>query len=95
MHGGKSTGAPTGKANANYKHGKRTLERINERQEIKALCRSAQENTKNTKQLLRLFKKKARNLGIPWVKLWALCCLDDDGEALTDFIAKRLQASNV
>ena len=93
MHGGKSTGAPTGKANANYKHGKRTLERINERREVKALCRDAQANTQNTKQLLRSFKQQARNLGVRWKKLWSLCCLDDNGEALINLIVKRIQAS--
>ncbi len=94
MHGGKSTGAPIGKANANYKHGKRTLEKINQRREIKALCRNAQINTKHVKQLLRLFKQRARNLGVRWEKLWSLCCLNDDGEALINLIAKRIQAQS-
>lgn len=95
MHGGKSTGAPTRKANAKYKHGKRTIERINERREIKALCRDAQANTQITKQFFRSFKQHVRNLGVRWEKLWSLCCLDDNGEALINLIAKRLQTSRI
>ncbi|WP_373280541.1 HGGxSTG domain-containing protein [Methylomonas koyamae] len=77
MHGGKATGAPTGKANGNYKHGKRTQEKIDERLEIKALCRSAGQNTRYTRQQLGIFREHAKTLGVRWQKLWTLCCRDD------------------
>ena len=91
MHGGKSTGAPTGKANGNYKHGRRTIERIEERREFKALIRDARRITKQNNGYFRQFKKDARDLGIKWQKLWDLCIEDDGGAALVLFIAKRLQ----
>lgn len=91
MHGGKSIGAPIGKSNGNYKHGRNTQQRLNERKELKELCRKALEDTKQTNQLLRQFKHQARNLGVRWQKLWQLCCQDDNGKELLLFIAKRLQ----
>jgi hypothetical protein len=91
MHGGKSTGAPTGKANGNYKHGRRTQERLDERKEIKALMRGSRRNIKQCNALLRQFRKEARNLGVKWQNLLGLCFENDGGAALVLFIAKRLQ----
>ncbi|WP_445668804.1 chromate transporter [Methylomonas koyamae] len=92
MHGGKATGAPTGKANGNYKHGKRTQEKIDERREIKVLCRNARQNARYTRQQLAIFREHAQTLGVRWQKLWTLCCRDDGGAALKLFIGKRLHA---
>jgi hypothetical protein len=90
MHGGKSTGAPTGKANGNYKHGKRTQERLNERSEIKGLIRDSRRNTKQFNGYLRQFRKHANDLGVKWQKLWGLCLENDGGASLVLFIVKRL-----
>ena len=90
MHGGKSTGAPTGKDNGNYKHGKRTQQRMQERREIKALCHEARTATRATNRLLYRFKLEARNLGLRWQKLWQLCTQDDGGVELVQVIATRL-----
>src|SRR5829696_2327225 len=39
MHGGKSPGAPKGKANGNYRHGRFTCEAIERRRGLNALVR--------------------------------------------------------
>jgi len=39
MHGGKSPGAPKGKANGNYRHGRFTCEAIERRRDLNALIR--------------------------------------------------------
>ncbi len=39
MHGGSSPGAPKGKANGNYKHGRFTCEAIAQRRQLNALIR--------------------------------------------------------
>lgn len=40
MHGGKSTGAPSGSAHPNYRHGRRTRAAIEERRESRAVLSS-------------------------------------------------------
>jgi hypothetical protein len=52
MHGGKSTGAPTGKANGNYRHGKRTKKAKRFRQTIKGLRVSIRSNDYKTTNTL-------------------------------------------
>jgi hypothetical protein len=42
MHGGASPGAPKGKANGNYKHGRFTAEAIESRRRLNALIRELQ-----------------------------------------------------
>jgi hypothetical protein len=37
MHGGSSPGAPKGKANGNYRHGRFTCEAVERRRELRAL----------------------------------------------------------
>ena len=91
MHGGKSTGAPTGKANGNYKHGRQTIVRIEERRYCKSLIRNSSSNTKHLNGLLRAFRKQARILGVKWPVLWRLCLKGDGKAALVLFICKRLQ----
>ena len=94
MHGGKSSGAPTGKANGNYKHGKQTQERIEQRREFKRMIREAESNTRQTSLYFRELKKMARELGVRWPKLWKLYCKNDGGAELTLFIAKRIRRAN-
>ena len=43
MHGGKSTGAPCGPANGNYRHGRYTKESIADRRLVQQLIREAKE----------------------------------------------------
>jgi hypothetical protein len=43
MHGGASPGAPRGKANGNYKHGRFTAEAIEQRRRLNALIRMLKE----------------------------------------------------
>jgi hypothetical protein len=90
MHGGKSTGAPTGKANGNYKHGKCTIEQIENRRYIKRLIRDSRRNTKQFNGYLRQFRKHANDLGVKWQKLWGLCLENDGGASLVLFILKQL-----
>lgn len=91
MHGGKSTGAPIGKANGNYKHGRRTQERLREKRELKDMLRTSRKNNRQINGLLREFKQVARDLGVKWSKLWKLCCQNDGGDALLSLIAKRVK----
>ena len=44
LHGGKSTGAPTGERNGNYKHGHYTKEAIAERRVISELLRASRDH---------------------------------------------------
>lgn len=90
MHGGKSTGAPTGKANGNYKHGKQTQERTAQRQAYRGLMSDARNSARQANLTLGIFKQAARDLGVRWPKLWQLCTKGDGGAKLTLFIAKRL-----
>jgi hypothetical protein len=41
MHGGTSPGAPTGKANGNYRSGNWTKEWLELRRQVTAMCREA------------------------------------------------------
>jgi hypothetical protein len=43
LHGGASPGAPTGKANGAYRHGRFTNEAVERRRELSALIRLMQE----------------------------------------------------
>jgi len=43
MHGGASPGAPKGKANGNYRHGRFTNDAVQRRRAMKAWLRSVQE----------------------------------------------------
>jgi len=43
MHGGSSPGAPKGKANRNYRHGRFTCEAIERRRDLNALIRIMRE----------------------------------------------------
>ncbi len=50
LHGGKSTGAPKGKANGNYRHGYYTTEAIAERRELRALIQECRESVKTVRE---------------------------------------------
>jgi hypothetical protein len=48
MHGGSSPGAPKGKANGNYRHGRFTNEAVARRRELHALIRLMQTTARET-----------------------------------------------
>ncbi|WP_322096788.1 HGGxSTG domain-containing protein [Paramagnetospirillum marisnigri] len=50
LHGGKSTGAPKGKANGNYRHGYYTAEAIAERRELRTLIQECRESVKTVRE---------------------------------------------
>jgi len=53
MHGGKSTGAPKGKANGNFRRGRFTVEAVTERREMATLLREAREEIALVKMIAR------------------------------------------
>lgn len=79
MHGGKSTGAPEGKANGNYRHGRRTQKRIKERRDLREFCRNARENASAARKLFSQFRQMARELGVSAAKLLEMIIRNDGG----------------
>ncbi len=77
MHGGKSPGAPEGKANGNYRHGRRAQERIEYRRELKALCRQVRESAAAGNKLFRQYRQIAREFGVSAGELFELCSRKD------------------
>jgi glucans biosynthesis protein len=90
MHGGKSTGAPTGKANGNYKHGKQTQENLEFHRELRSLSKNSKAHNKAMNGHLKEMRQIANSLGVRWQKLFCLTLENDGGAALVSFIAKRL-----
>jgi hypothetical protein len=90
MHGGKSTGAPIGKANGNYKHGRLTHENLEFRRELRELSKCSRANNKTMNGYLKEMRQIANSLGVRWQKLFCLTLENDGGAALVSFICKRL-----
>ncbi len=77
MHGGKSPGAQEGKANGNYRHGRRTRERILGRRELKTLGRKMSESATALDMLIYQFQQSAHDLGVSMGELFELCSRKD------------------
>jgi len=82
MHGGKSPGAPTGKANSNYRHGRRTQRHIEKWRCFKSLGRAIRESNSLASLHIRFLKKTARSLGLTFGELWEMLACDDKRLAL-------------
>ncbi len=90
MHAGKSPGAPAGRHNGNYRHGKQTQERIKERRELRALCREGREAAAECRKAFAEFRQMARDLGVSTSDLFKL--VNGTDGALEKLVIERVKA---
>jgi hypothetical protein len=91
LHGGRSTGAPTGKDNGNYKHGRRTLENIEFKRYIRSLRGEAAQNNAMCRSWWGQLRGAAHALGLTAPKLFRLCLINDGRLEL--LVIRRLESN--